>query len=110
MVREHNRLATELKKINPSWNGDTLYYEARRILIAEIQHITYAHWLRRLVGIDGMTKLGYYQGYNSNIDVSISNVFATAAFRIGHTLIRPELKRVDGDFKTISQVGWLFSK
>lgn len=103
MVREHNRLATELKKINPSWNGDTLYYEARRILIAEIQHITYAHWLRRLIGIDGMTKLGHYQGYNSNIDVSISNVFATAAFRIGHTLIRPELRRVDGDFKTISQ-------
>lgn len=104
LFREHNRLATELKKVNPSWNGDTLYYEARRILIAEIQHITYAHWLGRLIGSDGMKILGPYSGYDPNVDASIINVFATAAFRIGHTIIKPELKRVDSNFQTIPQV------
>lgn len=106
-LREHNRVATELREVNPQWNGDTLYYEARRIVIAEMQHITYDHWLPLFVGEEGMRMIGQYEGYNPNIDPSISNVFATAALRIGHTMINPELARLDSQLHTIPQVSEL---
>lgn len=49
-VREHNRIARTLATLNPGWNSDRLYHEARRIVIAELQHITYKTWLPALTG------------------------------------------------------------
>ncbi|XP_024082908.1 peroxidasin homolog, partial [Cimex lectularius] len=102
-LREHNRIAKELKEVNPHWTGEILFHEARKVVGAEMQHITYQHWLPHILGPKGMEMLGPYTGYNPNVDPGISNVFATAALRFGHTLINPVLSRLDENFRSIPQ-------
>ncbi|XP_054548247.1 probable oxidoreductase PXDNL isoform X2 [Talpa occidentalis] len=101
--REHNRVASELSALNPHWDGDTLYHEARKIVGAELQHITYSHWLPKILGGPGMKMLRDYQGYDPNVNAGIINSFATAAFRFGHTLINPVLYRLNDTFGEIPE-------
>ncbi|XP_058461280.1 peroxidasin isoform X2 [Malaya genurostris] len=101
--REHNRIASELKKINPHWEGDKIYFETRKIVGAVMQHITYSHWLPEIIGVRGMAALGEYSGYSSEVDPSVSNEFATAALRFGHSLINPILHRLNESFEPIPQ-------
>lgn len=101
--REHNRIAWELKDLNPQWDPDTLYQESRKIVGAQMQHITAQHWLPLIVGQSGMDMLGPYTGYNPNVQSSISNEFATAALRFGHSLINPILSRFDANHEEIPQ-------
>lgn len=49
-LREHNRLVTELAEINPHWNDDRLFFEARKIVAASMQKITYGEWLPTILG------------------------------------------------------------
>ena len=97
-LREHNRIAASLLNINPSWDGEKIFQEARKILGAQLQHITYQHWLPKIFGPHFQTMLGKYNGYNDSVDARVANAFATAAFRFGHGLVNPFLYRYDGDF------------
>ncbi|XP_058178642.1 peroxidasin [Anopheles ziemanni] len=102
-MREHNRLAEELHRVNPHWDGDRLYHEARKIVGATMQHITYSHWLPLVIGDRGMAQLGPYQGYDPSVYPAIYNEFATAAFRFGHSLINPILHRLNESYQPVPQ-------
>ena len=85
-VREHNRLADSLSAASPGAGDEDVYQHARRLVAAQLQHITYAEWLPA-IGVD----LGAYPGYDPAVDPAIANEFAAAAFRFGHTLVGSEL-------------------
>lgn len=102
-MREHNRIVKFFNEINPHWTGEQIYQEARKIVGAMMQHITYKQWLPHIIGKDGMELLDEYSGYNSSVNPSISNEFATAALRFGHSLINPILHRLDWNFEPIEQ-------
>ncbi|KAF2898261.1 hypothetical protein ILUMI_07914, partial [Ignelater luminosus] len=100
MAREHNRVANALAQINPHWDDETLFQEARRINIAEIQHVTYNEFLPILLGKDVMQKFGlllqkegYWDGYDNNVNPNIIDAFAAAAFRFGHSLLPTAVER-----------------
>ena len=92
-MREHNRVAKYLGDRNPDWSDTIIFEEARRIVIAEYQHILYKEWLPILLGPSLMSSYGlwpaargYSKSYNDNFDPRITNEFAAAAFRL-HSLI-----------------------
>nr|XP_053635622.1 peroxidase-like [Cherax quadricarinatus] len=108
MMREHNRIASDLYKYNPHWGDLKLYEEARHILAAITQHITYNEFLPMVLGKEVMSKYGiilekqgYFNGYDPTINPSVSSNFATAAFRFGHSLLPSTIERWSPSHKYI---------
>ena len=116
-MREHNRVAELLETQHQDWNDEKLFQEARRIVIAEYQHIIYKEWLPLVLGVEYMRNFdlsplssGYVKTYYNHsslegeFDPRITNEFATAGFRFGHSLIPSEFKNMENprqsnDFK-----------
>ncbi|XP_053175818.1 eosinophil peroxidase [Scomber japonicus] len=103
-LREHNRLVKELHLLNPHWSPDTLYQEARKIMGAIHQILTWEHYLPRVLGESTMSHLmPPYKGYDPEVDPSIANAFAAAAFRFAHVTVQPVVSRLGPGYTTNSQ-------
>ncbi|XP_030559078.1 chorion peroxidase [Drosophila novamexicana] len=107
-ARQHNYLARGLHQLNPDWTDERVYQEARKILGAQLAHITYNEFLPVLLGrnlseakglLPAREQLDAPDTYDSLVDPSIANCFATAAFRFAHTLL-PGLFNVSRDNST----------
>jgi peroxidase len=90
-VREHNYQVDRLAKLHPDWSGDQLYQMARAIVTAEIQNITYTEFIPHLLG----QALSDYQGYDPNVNPSITQEFSAAAFRFGHSIVSDTETKLD---------------
>ncbi|WP_404306882.1 peroxidase family protein [Neorhodopirellula lusitana] len=99
-VREHNRLADEISAANPDLTDEEVFQEARTIVIAEMQSITYNEYLPALLGEDALPE---YTGYDSSVNPAIANEFSTAAFRFGHTTLNDEFRLVGNDGEDVDE-------
>lgn len=93
-VREHNWQAERIQSSRPELSGDEIYERARRIVIAELQAITFNEFLPVLLGPEAV---GDYAGYDASVDASIANEFSTAAYRLGHSALSGTLLRLGAD-------------
>jgi len=80
-------------------SGDEIYELARAMVGAEMQVITYRDFLPVLLGRGALAP---YRGYRDDVNPGITNEFATAAYRVGHTMLSPTLLRLDRRGRTIS--------
>lgn len=102
-TRQHNRLAAGLALVNPHWSGERLYQEARHIHVAQIQHLLLSEYLPLLLGERLLEKFSlleapdgqYWDNYDPQLNAGISQEFAAAAFRQGHSSVPSEVFRVD---------------
>ena len=97
-VREHNLLAAAIASANPGLNDEQIYQQARRLVAAEVQVITFHEFLPALLGLGSLRP---YAGYNPNVNAGIATEFSTGAFRIGHTLINDDVEFLDNDAKEV---------
>ncbi len=93
-VREHNRLADVIASQDPSLGGDEIYQLARKIVGAQIQTITFNEFLPLLLGPEAIDP---YSGYDATVDPTIASEFSATAYRVGHTLLSPNLHLLSGD-------------
>lgn len=93
-VREHNRIAQRIANENPQLSGDEIFEHARAFIAGEMQAITYNEFLPKLIGPDAMPR---FDRYREGLNAGVSNLFATAAYRVGHTMISSEILRLNAD-------------
>ena len=94
-VREHNRICDRLI-LEGLTNDEVMYQKARKEVGALIQVITYQEFLPA-IGIS----LSPYNNYNSNARPDISNTFATAGYRIGHTMVADDILLRDDECEEV---------
>ncbi|NJL75508.1 MAG: peroxiredoxin [Saprospiraceae bacterium] len=97
-VREHNRICDNFVRLGYT-NDENNYQLARKIVAAHIQAITFEEFLPAL-GIE----LDYYEGCNQNLNPNTLHEFASAGFRIGHTMVNPALRLVDNNNRTTGTI------
>ena len=88
-LREHNRLCAERVAAGHTDDEENYQY-ARRRVGALLQSITF-HEVLPAIGVT----LPPYSGYKPWVRPDIWNTFATAAYRLGHTMVTPDLWVLD---------------
>ncbi|XP_042238092.1 uncharacterized protein LOC121876775 isoform X2 [Homarus americanus] len=93
-VREHNRIASALSDLNAHWTDEQVFQEARRIVGAKLQHITYKEFLPSILGQGILEKYGlslqtsgFFSGYDININAGVANSVSGVALKFVASLM-----------------------
>ena len=89
-----SRIASELGSINPHWDDETIFQEARHIVAAVTQHITYNEFLPAILG-EVLTETfqlkskgnGYHMDYNDELPTTTLNSVGNAVLQFIPSLL-----------------------
>ena len=96
-LREHNRLCEKIENRLPFFSSRRMFDVARKINIAQFQKIVYEEFYPAIIN----APLPKYRGFKSMVDPTVSVVFSTAGFRVGHTLVGNVVSRIDQSGTTL---------
>lgn len=89
LLLEHNRIADKLALENEHWDEAKLYLEARKAVVAQIQHVTFNEYVPSILGEAiysdpdlRPTTSGYYSGYSSTNRGGALDAVAFAALQV----------------------------
>ncbi len=99
-MREHNRLAGIIQEANPTLDDEAIFQRARRLVVAEFQHVTYNEFLPALLGRNALRP---YTGYRPEVNPGIANEFSTVGFRVGHTFLGDDVEFLDNNGEEIRE-------
>ncbi len=75
-------------KTGGNFNGSRIYQAARIVNENEYQHMVYDEFIRRIV-----PSLPLFAAYDPNANASISQEFASAVYRVGHSMLNETIAR-----------------
>ncbi|XP_041375720.1 dual oxidase 1-like [Gigantopelta aegis] len=91
--RWHNIVASNISLANSGWSDNKVFDQAKKLVTAHFQNIVMYEWLPAYLQISGgnftpgNNLIPAYEKYDSTVQPGISQEFATAAMRYGHTLV-----------------------
>lgn len=94
LLRSHNKHARELYALHNDWNDEIIYQEARRLVIAEYQMITFGEYFPIVFGpilsayYHLIPQKSGYTYYQPKADPTTWNEYSTATCRFGHSQIQ----------------------
>jgi Ca2+-binding RTX toxin-like protein len=111
-ARNHNFWVDQLKaQTNNAWSEEEYFQAARIMNVAEYQRVVFTEFTEAMAGGLGDDDSGPddehgFDGYDPNVDASISVEFAQAVYRFGHSMLNETVSYVDenGQLQHISLV------
>jgi peroxidase len=74
-MRFHNKIASQLKTVQPNWSDEELFQQARRIVLSVYQHIIYNEFVPTVIGFNAaqlfeilpLKTKTYFTGYDQTV-------------------------------------------
>jgi hypothetical protein len=84
--REHNFQAERIRAAHPEWSDEQVFQAAKIIQNAEYQRVVFTEFAEAMSGPIPGPSHGF-SGYNPDVNPGISDEFAGAMYRVGHSMI-----------------------
>jgi hypothetical protein len=93
--REHNFQAERIRAAHPEWSDEQLFQAAKVIQNAEYQRVVFTEFAEAMSGPIPGPSHGF-SGYNPDVNPGISDEFAGAMYRVGHSMINETIPFTNG--------------